>query len=96
MHTGFISSKDGLCNPFTEIDVETTNKILLDSYDFTRVFNISGGFIAWESAGYSVVPEFSSIMLIATLIHIYSICGHSCHKKISTLSYLLYNQSLVD
>ena len=41
---------------------------ILDSYDFTKVFNISGGFEAWESAGLSVVPEFSSIMLIATLI----------------------------
>jgi rhodanese-related sulfurtransferase len=41
---------------------------ILDSYDFTKVFNINGGFEAWQSAGYSIVPELSTIMLIATLI----------------------------
>ena len=40
----------------------------LDSNGFTKVFSLIGGFDAWESAGYSIVPELSSIMLIATLI----------------------------
>ena len=40
----------------------------LESHGFTKVYTIIGGFDAWESAGLSVVPELSSIMLIATLI----------------------------
>ena len=39
----------------------------LESHGFTKVYTIGGGYDAWESDGYSVVPELSSIMLIATL-----------------------------
>ncbi len=39
----------------------------LESHGFTKVFSLNGGFDDWESAGFSVVPELSSIMLIATL-----------------------------
>ena len=40
----------------------------LESHNFTKVINLSGGFAAWESAGLPLVPESSSIMLIAILI----------------------------
>jgi rhodanese-related sulfurtransferase len=40
----------------------------LDSHGFTKVFTLGGGFDAWESAGLPVIPELSSIMLIATLM----------------------------
>ena len=31
---------------------------ILDSNKFTKVYNILGGIAAWESANYSVIPEF--------------------------------------
>ena len=40
----------------------------LESHNFTKVFNLTGGFNAWESAGFPVIPESFSIMLITTLI----------------------------
>jgi rhodanese-related sulfurtransferase len=40
----------------------------LESHNFTKVFNLIGGFTAWKSSGFPVVPESFSIMLITTLI----------------------------
>jgi rhodanese-related sulfurtransferase len=44
---------------------------ILDSNNFTKVFNVLGGITAWESAGYPVIHEFPSwvilLLLAATL-----------------------------
>jgi rhodanese-related sulfurtransferase len=44
---------------------------ILDSNNFTKVFNVLGGITAWESANYSVIHEFPSwilpLFLAATL-----------------------------
>jgi len=37
---------------------------ILDSNGFTKVFNVLGGINAWESAGYSIIPEFQSWMIL--------------------------------
>lgn len=37
---------------------------ILDSNNFTKVFNVHGGINAWESAGYPIIPEFPSWMVI--------------------------------
>lgn len=37
---------------------------ILDSHDFNKVFNMLGGINAWESAGYLIIPEFSSWIMI--------------------------------
>jgi len=36
---------------------------ILDSYNFTKVFNVQGGITAWESAGYPIIHEFPSWIL---------------------------------
>ena len=33
---------------------------ILDSNNFTKIFNVLGGINAWESSGYPIIPEFSS------------------------------------
>ena len=44
---------------------------ILDSNNFTKVFNVLGGITAWESAGYPIIHEFPSwilpLLLAATL-----------------------------
>jgi rhodanese-related sulfurtransferase len=44
---------------------------ILDSNDFTKVFNVQGGITAWEFAGYPIIHEFPSwiilLLLVATL-----------------------------
>jgi rhodanese-related sulfurtransferase/cbb3-type cytochrome oxidase subunit 3 len=44
---------------------------ILDSNNFTKVFNVQGGITAWESAGYPIIHEFPSwimpLLLAATL-----------------------------
>ena len=42
--------------------------ILLESHGFTKVFNLSGGFTAWESAGLSVIPELSSMIMLSVFL----------------------------
>lgn len=45
--------------------------IILDSNNFTKVFNVIGGITAWESAGYPVIHEFPSwiiLLLLATAL----------------------------
>ena len=46
--------------------------ILLDSYGFTKVFNLSGGYNAWESAGFSVIPELSPWIMLSIFLIISS------------------------
>ena len=46
---------------------------ILDSNDFTKVFNVLGGISAWEFAGYTIIPEFPSwiilpLFLIITIV----------------------------
>ena len=42
---------------------------ILDSNNFTKVFNVLGGITAWESANYPVIHEFPSwIMLLVFLV----------------------------
>ena len=48
--------------------MSTQASILLDSYGFTKVFNLSGGFDAWESAGFSVIPELSSWIMLSLFL----------------------------
>lgn len=36
---------------------------ILDSNNFTQVFNAQGGITAWESAGYPIIHEFASWIL---------------------------------
>ena len=36
---------------------------ILDSNNFTKVFNVEGGITAWESAGYPIIHEFPSWIL---------------------------------
>ena len=44
---------------------------ILDSNNFTKVFNLQGGITAWESANYPIIHEFPSwilqLFLVATL-----------------------------
>ncbi len=37
---------------------------ILDSNNFTKVFNMLGGITAWESAGYTIIPEFLSLFVL--------------------------------
>ncbi len=44
---------------------------ILDSNNFTKVFNVQGGITAWESAGYPIIHEFPSwiiLLLLATTL----------------------------
>jgi len=41
---------------------------ILDSNDFTKVFNVLGGITAWESAGYPIIPEFPSWVIIPIFV----------------------------
>lgn len=48
---------------------------ILDSNNFTKVFNVLGGITAWEAQNYPVIPEFPSwiilpLLLIATVFGI--------------------------
>lgn len=49
-------------------ETSKTAAATLDFHGFTKVFNLTGGINAWESAGYSVIPELSSIMLTSTFV----------------------------
>jgi rhodanese-related sulfurtransferase len=40
---------------------------ILDSNNFTKVFNVLGGITAWESAGYPVIHEFPSWIILLLL-----------------------------
>ena len=42
--------------------------ILLESHGFTKLFNLSGGFDAWQSAGLSVIPELSSLIMLSIFL----------------------------
>ena len=53
---------------------------ILDSNNFTKVFNMLGGISAWESAGYSVIPEFPSF-LILPLFFIATLLAAIIYKK---------------
>lgn len=55
---------------------------ILDSNNFTRVFNVLGGITAWESAGYLTIPEFSSWMILL-LILIGTICLVILRKRMT-------------
>ena len=46
--------------------------LLESSYGFTKVFNLSGGFDAWESAGFSIIPELSSWIMLSLFLIISS------------------------
>ena len=37
---------------------------ILDSNNFTKVFNVQGGITAWESAGYPIIHEFPSWIIL--------------------------------
>lgn len=41
---------------------------ILDSNNYTKVFNMLGGITAWESADYPVIPEFPSWIMLLSLI----------------------------
>jgi rhodanese-related sulfurtransferase len=41
---------------------------ILESNNFTKVFNVQGGITAWESAGYPVVHEFPSWIIILVVV----------------------------
>ena len=59
----------------------------LDSHNFTKVFNLSGGFNAWESAGYSIIPEFSSWIMLSLFL-IFSVSIVIRRKRTETNSIL--------
>ena len=40
----------------------------LDSHNFTKVFDLRGGFNAWESAGYSIIPELTSWIMLSLFL----------------------------
>jgi rhodanese-related sulfurtransferase len=58
---------------------------ILDSNNFTKVFNVLGGITAWESANYPVIHEFPSwIILAAFLVAISSVTATAIviiHRK---------------
>ena len=37
---------------------------ILDSNNFTKIFNALGGINVWESAGYPIIPKFSSWIVV--------------------------------
>lgn len=41
---------------------------ILDSNNFTKVYNMLGGISAWESAGYPIIPEFQSLIILPLFI----------------------------
>jgi rhodanese-related sulfurtransferase len=41
---------------------------ILDSNNFTKVFNVLGGITAWESANYPVIHEFPSWIILAAFL----------------------------
>jgi len=41
---------------------------ILDSNDFTKVFNVLGGITAWESNGYTIIPEFPSWIILTLFV----------------------------
>ena len=53
---------------------------ILDTNNFTKVFNMLGGISAWESASYSVIPEFPSF-LILPLFFIATLLAAIIYKK---------------
>jgi len=70
-------------NVFTQISFYKNNEIIvydlsgvksaqassiLDVNNFTKVYNMLGGITAWESAGYPVIPEFPSILILPLLM----------------------------
>jgi rhodanese-related sulfurtransferase len=62
---------------------------ILDSNNFTKVFNVLGGITAWESAGYPIIHEFPSwiiLLLLATtlcvVVTIIVIIYRKCRKKL--------------
>jgi len=58
---------------------------ILDSNNFTKVFNVQGGITAWESAGYPVTHEFPPwiilLLLAATLCVVVAVIVIIIYKK---------------
>ena len=41
---------------------------ILDANNFTKVFNMLGGIVAWENANYPIIPEFPSWMILPSIL----------------------------
>jgi len=57
---------------------------ILDSNNFTKIFNVKGGITAWEAAGYPLIPEFPSWilpLLLATTLFVVLIVIVIIYKK---------------
>lgn len=54
---------------------------ILDSNNFTKVYNVLGGISGWELAGYPVVPEFSSLVMMLVFVLATFLAIMVCRRK---------------
>jgi rhodanese-related sulfurtransferase len=54
---------------------------ILDSNNFTMVYNVLGGISGWELAGYPVVPEFSSPVMMPVFVLTTLLAVVVCRRK---------------